>query len=83
MAEITGGPEGNVMCYWAVDEGRLEARAEGTVDGPDVTLTLSWKDAASLCRGDLDAKCRLHAGTVEGRRVDGCDDLPPHRHENA
>ena len=28
--------------------------AEGTVEGPDVTLTLSRKDAASLCRGDLD-----------------------------
>ena len=29
VSEITGGPEGNVWCYWVVDEGRLAASAEG------------------------------------------------------
>jgi len=65
VAEITNGPEGNVSCYWEVDEGRLEASAEGTVEGPDVTLTLSRKDAASLCRGDLDPSVAFMQGRVK------------------
>ncbi len=65
VAEITDGPEGTVSCYWDVDDGRLEASAEGTVEGPDVTLTLSRKDAASLSRGDLDPSVAFMQGRLK------------------
>lgn len=65
VAEITDGPEGNVWCHWDVIEGRLAASAEGTVEGPDINLTLSRKDAASLCRGDLDPSVAFMQGRLK------------------
>ena len=82
-AELTGGPDGDVKCYWTVEEGRLEAGAVGTIERPDITLTMSWMDAASLLSGRARPKCGLHAGTVEGGGVDGCDDRHPHSHDHA
>jgi predicted lipid carrier protein YhbT len=64
-AELTGGPEGDVKCYWTVEDGRLEATAVGTIEGPDVTLTMSWKDAASLCRGELDPSVAFMQGRLK------------------
>jgi predicted lipid carrier protein YhbT len=64
-ADITSGPAGDVSCYWTVDEGRLEAMAAGKVEGPDVTLTLSGKDAAPLCRGELDPSVAFMQGRLK------------------
>ena len=64
-AELTGGPDGDVKCYWTVEEGRLEAGAVGTIERPDITLTMSWMDAASLCRGELDPSVAFMQGRLK------------------
>ena len=69
--QITGGPDGDVSCHWVLEDGRPTSAALGTVDAPDVTLTLSWSDAAAIQRGALDPERGLHAGSDEGGRVDG------------
>jgi putative sterol carrier protein len=39
--------------------------AAGKVEGPDVTLTLSGKDAAPLCRGELDPSVAFMQGRLK------------------
>ncbi len=65
QAEITGGPDGDVACYWAINEGHLETGASGKIDGPDITLTLSWKDASSIGRGDLNPSVAFMQGRLK------------------
>ena len=43
----------------------LEASAPGSIDGPDVALTVSWNDAACLCRGDLDPSVAFMQGRLK------------------
>ena len=48
---------------WTKAGWRLAPRERS--EGPDVTLTLSRKDAASLCRGDLDPSVAFMQGRLK------------------
>lgn len=63
--EITGGPEGDVSYYWALDDGHLVRSARGKIDHPDVTVTFGWDDAAAVHRGDLDPNVAFMQGRMK------------------
>ncbi len=70
--EITGGPDGDVSCYWVLEEGRPTSAAPGVVAAPDITVTLSWSDAATVQRGGLDPSVAFMRGRM---KVAGSMDL--------
>jgi putative sterol carrier protein len=63
--QITAGPEGDVSCYWVVEDGRPTAAAAGTTEPVDLTLTLAWADAAALQAGSLDASVAFMQGRMK------------------
>jgi putative sterol carrier protein len=63
--DITGGPEGDVSYYSVVEDGRLKATAGGTIDAPDVTLTMLWGDAVAIQQGDLDPNVAFMQGRMK------------------
>lgn len=63
--EITGGPEGGVSYFWILEDGRLRSSATGTVDSPDVTLTMVWDDAEAMQRGELDPNVAFMQGRMK------------------
>jgi putative sterol carrier protein len=63
--EITGGPDGDASCRWAVVDGRLSL---GSVDetGPaDLILTMGWAVGASIQRGELDPNVAFMQGRMK------------------
>jgi SCP-2 sterol transfer family len=62
--QITGGPDGDVSCYWELDDGVATA-APGTIDDADVTVTLSWSDAAAIATGALDPSVAFMRGRMK------------------
>jgi putative sterol carrier protein len=63
--EVTGGPEGAVSYYWVLEDGRLQSGDRGSIDDPDVTLTMVWDDAVSMCQGDLDPNVAFMQGRMK------------------
>ena len=63
--QITGGPEGDVSYFWILEDGRLRSSAAGTVDAPDVTLTIVWDDAAAMQRGEFDPDVAFMQGRMK------------------
>jgi putative sterol carrier protein len=63
--EITGGPEGDVSCFWVLEDGRPTSAATGTIESADVTLTLSWSDAAAIQTGGLDPSVAFMQGRMK------------------
>lgn len=63
--EITGGPDGVASYYWVLEDGRLQSSAGGVIDDRDVTLTMVWADAESMCRGDLDPNVAFMQGRMK------------------
>jgi hypothetical protein len=63
--QITGGPDGDVPCYWDIEDGRPTAAAAGTIDDADVILTLSWSDAAAVHTGALDPSVAFMQGRMK------------------
>jgi hypothetical protein len=63
--QITGGPEGDVSCYWVLADGRPTSAGVGTVESADLTLTLAWADAAALQAGSLDASVAFMQGRMK------------------
>lgn len=62
---ITGGPDGDVSCYWVLADGRPTSAAIGSLESPDVTLTLSWSDAAAIQSGGLDPSVAFMQGRMK------------------
>jgi len=63
--QITGGPDGDVSCYWVLEDGRPTSAAVGTVVPADLTLTLAWADAAALQAGSLDPSVAFMQGRMK------------------
>ena len=63
--EITGGPDGDVSCYWVLEDGRPVSSASGSIDAPDVTLTMVWDDATAMHRGELDPNVAFMQGRMK------------------
>ncbi|HEV3281912.1 MAG TPA: SCP2 sterol-binding domain-containing protein [Acidimicrobiales bacterium] len=65
QCEITGGPEGDVSCYWVFEDGRLESGSVGRLGDADAVLTVSWDDAVAVQRGDLDPNVAFMQGRMK------------------
>ncbi len=78
---ITGGPDGDVSCYWVLSDGLPTSAAVGSLESPDITLTLSWSDAAAIQSGGLDPSVAFMQGRmkVAGSMVVAMDLLPAAR----
>jgi putative sterol carrier protein len=63
--DVTGGPEGEVIYHWALEDGRLVSAAEGAADAPDVTVTMVWDDATAVQRGNLDPNVAFMQGRLK------------------
>ncbi len=73
VQEVHGSPEGDVRLVMHIDGGslRLELDGDRGDDGPgdaaDVTIVLSYDDAAAMSRGDLSPAEALTAGLIRVR----------------
>jgi len=77
VQEVRGGPEGHVRLVLRVDAGslHLEVTPRGTDEGGagpdvgqgDVTIALSYDDAAAMSRGELAPAEALNAGRIRVR----------------
>jgi putative sterol carrier protein len=63
--EITGGPDGDIACFWGLEDGHLAERGPGVADHPAATVTLGWDDAVAVQRGDLDPNVAFMRGTMK------------------
>jgi putative sterol carrier protein len=63
--QITGGPDGDVSCYWELDDGITTRAAPGIIDDADVTVSLSWSDAAAIASGTLDPSVAFMRGRMK------------------
>lgn len=69
---VRGGPDGELVVTMAVDEGRLTLElgapgAEPAPQEPNVTIVLSYADAAAMSRGQLDPADAVTEGRVRVR----------------
>jgi SCP-2 sterol transfer family len=65
QCEISGGPAGDVSCYWVFDAGRLGPAGVGRIENPEVSLAVRWDDAAAVQRGDLDPSVAFMQGRLK------------------
>ena len=63
--QITGGPEGEVSCSWVLVDGRPTSAALGSVDSSDLTVTMTWADAAAIQAGSLDPSVAFMQGRMK------------------
>ena len=63
--QITGGPEGDVSCYWVLEDGRPTSAAVGTVEPADLVVTMAWADGAALQAGSLDPSVAYMQGRMK------------------
>jgi len=62
---VTGTPDGDVRWYTMVEDGVVRDLGLGAVPEPDVTLTLSYPDAVSVQRGELDTNVAFMQGRMK------------------
>ncbi len=79
VQEVHGGPDGDVSVVLRVDDGSLRFRVEqasqhGTTDAgaadewrADVTIVISYEDAAALSKGEMAPAEALNAGRIRVR----------------
>ena len=60
---LTGAPDGAEGYWWRLQDGALVEAGLGALEEPDVTFTLSYRDAVSVARSESD----LNAGFMQGR----------------
>lgn len=76
--EVRGGPDGDVQLLMAADGGRLRFSLQPLGDGapdrsgphadrPDVTIAISYKDAAAMSKGELAPAQALTEGRIRVR----------------
>ena len=62
---VTGGADGDVSYYCILEDGRLQSRAGGTVESPDVSVAASWADSVAMQQGDLDPNVAFMQGRMK------------------
>ncbi len=61
---VVDGAAGAVAYHVVFQDGRVVVAALGTLDEPDVTLTLSDAHAVGIQKGDLDANALFGSGAI-------------------
>ena len=63
--KITGGPDGDVIFYTVVDNGKIIENALGEDAQADFTMTASYDDFAKSSKGELDANAAFMQGKLK------------------
>ena len=63
--EVTGGSDGEVRYFWVLEDGVPVGGAVGSVEDPDVTITMGWADAVAVQRGTLDPNVAFMQGRLK------------------
>lgn len=58
-------PEGDVLYYWVVENGKLLESKLGQDADADFTLTLSWDDSVKIQKGELDPNAAFMQGRMK------------------
>lgn len=61
---VSGGPQGDCSFYYLFEDGQATV-ALGEGDGPDVTGTLDYEDAAKIARGELNGQSAVMTGKMK------------------
>ncbi|MBA2282563.1 MAG: SCP2 sterol-binding domain-containing protein [Acidimicrobiia bacterium] len=62
---VTGGPDGDVAYFVAVEDGRVAEAKVGTDGDADTTVTRTYADAAKILQGELDPDAAFMQGRAK------------------
>jgi putative sterol carrier protein len=62
---VTDGPDGDILYYWIVSDGKLVENQLGTLEDSEVTMTETYEDAMAMQKGELDANAAFMQGKVK------------------
>lgn len=62
---VTDGPDGDILYYWIVSDGKLIENRLGTLEDSEVTMTETYEDAMAMQKGELDANAAFMQGKVK------------------
>lgn len=62
---VTDGPDGDILYYWVVSDGKLVENRLGTLEDSEVTMTETYEDAMAMQKGELDANAAFMQGKVK------------------
>jgi putative sterol carrier protein len=65
QCDITGGPDGDTSCRWAITDGHLSVDAADGTGPPDVVLTMEQAVAGSIQRCELDPNVAFMQGRMK------------------
>lgn len=63
--KVTGAPSGDIVYVQTITDGRLTDQSIGKVDGTQLTFTVTWADAVSVMRGELDPNVAVMQGRIK------------------
>lgn len=64
---VTGGPDGVIEYYWVVEEGKIVDSSLGSLDDPEITLTMAYDDAMRIQKTEISATSAFMRGKVKVR----------------
>ncbi|CAG4928219.1 unnamed protein product, partial [Acidithrix sp. C25] len=62
---IEGGPDGNILYYWIIENGKLIESDLGELDGSEITLVQNYDDAVKIQKLQLDANAAFMQGRMK------------------
>ena len=62
---VTEAPEGDIRYYWVLENGKLLESRLGELSDAEVTLTVTYEDAMSIQKGELDANAAFMQGRIK------------------
>jgi predicted lipid carrier protein YhbT len=62
---VTGGPEGEIKYFWAVENGKLLENSLGDDADKEITLTLTYADSVKMQKGELDETAAFMQGRLK------------------
>ena len=62
---VTGGPDGEIKYYWAVDNGKIREDQLGVDPDAEITLTLTYDDSVKMQQGLLDETAAFMQGRLK------------------
>jgi alkyl sulfatase BDS1-like metallo-beta-lactamase superfamily hydrolase len=62
---VTGGPDGDIKYYWALEDGKLLDSQLGDIDDSDFVLTMSFDDSVKVQKGELDPNAAFMQGRMK------------------
>ena len=62
---VTGGPEGEIRYFWAIENGKMLEDQLGEDPDKEITLTLTYADSVKMQKGELDETAAFMQGRLK------------------